>query len=102
MFTEANLRELLQMNVSQPVLSVYLNTEPTLGNADTHRLRLRNMLKEIKLPEDINAVERYFKHEYDWSGRGIAVFSCAAAGYFQTIPLAMPVPDMASVGERQV
>jgi hypothetical protein len=60
MFTESDLRELVEFTAPDPVLSVYLNTEPSAGNADAYRLRLRNMLKDIKLPEDVEAIERYF------------------------------------------
>jgi hypothetical protein len=72
-------------------LSVYLNTEPSAGNADAYKLRLRNMLKDYKLPEDVEAIERYFNQEYNWSGRSVAVFSCQPQGFFRAYPLAIPV-----------
>jgi len=100
MFTESDLRELNEFTAPDPVLSVYLNTEPSAGNADAYRLRLRNMLKDIKLPEDVEAVERYFSHEYNWSGRSVAVFSCQPKGFFRAFPLAIPVASMVNVGER--
>ncbi len=91
MLTESDLRELLKFKVSDPVLSVYLNTDPSEGNADAYKLNLRNMLKNIKLTEDVSAVEHYFDREFDWSGKSVAVFSCAPKNFFRAYPLAIPV-----------
>lgn len=102
MFNENDLRELLEFSAPDQVsvLSVYLNTNPSEGNADAYKLRLRNILKEISLVQDVEAVERYFDHEYNWAGRSVAVFSCAAAGFFRAYPLAIPVRDMAYTADR--
>jgi peptide chain release factor subunit 1 len=100
MLTERDLRELLDYQGQASVLSVYLNTEPAEGSADTHRLRLRSMLKEIDLPEDVERVERYFDHEFDWSGRSVAVFSCSKEDFFRPYPLAVPVRSRVRVAER--
>ena len=99
MFTENDLRELLEWHAPDSVLSIYLNTDPSLGNTDAYSLRLRNMLKEVNLPDDLAAVEKYMNTEYDWSGRGIAIFSCAANNNFRAYPLAIPVHDMVQVGD---
>ena len=100
MLTENNLRELVEFTASDPVLTVYLNTEPTEGNADTHKLHLRNMFKGIHLPRDEKALEQYFDHEYSWTGRGVAVFSCAAREFFRAYPLGIPVYNQIHVGDR--
>lgn len=100
MLTERDIKELLDYQGQFPVLSVYLNTEPTEGSADTHRLRLRSMLKEVDLPAEVERVERYFDHEFDWSGRSVAVFSCSKEDFFRTFPLAVPIRSRVRVGER--
>lgn len=100
MLTERNLRELLDFQTQQPVLSIYLNTEPAEGGADAYRLRLRSMLKDVELKEDINAVERYFDHEFDWSGRSVAVFSCAPEDYFKAYSLAVPVRNRVRISNH--
>jgi peptide chain release factor subunit 1 len=100
MFTDNDLRELLEFKSSEPVLSLYLSTEPSEGNADAYKLRLRNMLKAINLPQDINTVERFFSTQYDWSGRSVVVFSCASAGFFRAYPLALPVRSLAHTSDR--
>jgi peptide chain release factor subunit 1 len=100
MFTDQDLRELLGFISPDPVLSLYLSTEPSEGNADAYRLRLKTLLKEIYLPEDVGAIDHYFSHEYDWSGRAVAVFSCAAKDFFRAYPLAVPMRNLVHVSDR--
>lgn len=100
MFTETSLRNIRDFSAIFPVVSVYLNTEPALGNAETHRLRLRNMLKELPLENEIHKIEEFFAHRYDWSGRAVAVFSCAPANFFEFIPLSIPVKDFIKIASR--
>jgi peptide subunit release factor 1 (eRF1) len=91
MLTDSDLRELLSYQAEAPVLSIYLNTDPAEESAEVHKLRLRSMLKDVDLPEDISAVMRYFDHEHDWSGRSVAVFSCQPEGFMRSYTLAVPV-----------
>ena len=100
MVSSADLKELLAYAAQSPVLSVYINTDPTRGSADRYKLRLRNMLKEIDLPEDVSLVERYFDHEYDWSGRSVALFSCAQEDFFRAFSIAVPVRSRLRVSNR--
>jgi len=100
MLTENDLRELVEFHAPELILSVYLNTEPSQGNADAYKLRLRNMLKQVDLPPDTEAIEHYFNQEYQWTGRGVAVFSCAPRNFFRAYPLAVPVPNLIYAGEH--
>jgi peptide chain release factor subunit 1 len=100
MLTNLDLHELLNYTGQSPVLSVFLNTDPAEGNADAYKLRLRSMLKEVELPGDVSSVLRYFDHEYDWSGRSVAVFSSEPEGYFKAFSLAMPLRSRVRVGDR--
>jgi len=100
MLTDTDLRELLDYQAQHPVLSVFLNTEPSEGNADAYKLRLRSMLKEVNMPEDVSAVERYFDHEYDRAGRSVVVFSCAPEKYFRAYSLAVPIRSRVRVGDH--
>jgi peptide subunit release factor 1 (eRF1) len=100
MLKGSDLRELLEYPAGPPVLSVYLNTEPTEGGADTHKRRLRALLKDTSLAEDATVVERYLDHEFDWSGRSVAVFSCAAEDFFRAYTLAVPVRSRVRVSDR--
>ena len=100
MFTETSLRKIKDFNADSPILTLYLNTEPSRGNAETHRLRLRNMLKDIPLKQDAEAIEKFLSLTYDWTGRSVAFFSCATAGFFQAIPIALPVRDFIQIGSK--
>ncbi|MGE5224869.1 MAG: hypothetical protein ACM3PY_20735 [Omnitrophica WOR_2 bacterium] len=100
MLTDSNLQELLSFQAKYPVLSVYLNTDPSEGSADAYKLRLRSLLKDIDLPEDVETVVRYFDHEFDWKGRSVAIFSCAPEGFMRAYPLAVPVRSRVRVGDQ--
>ena len=100
MITETNLQELLGFKSQHPVLSLYLNTDPSQGSADVYQLNLRNLLKDVDLVDDVAAIERYFAREFDWNGRSVAVFSCAPVGFFRAYPLAMPLTSRIRVNDH--
>jgi peptide chain release factor subunit 1 len=100
MLTENALQELLNVQSLHPVLSVYLNTDPAEGNVEFYKLQLRSMLKDVELKDDVFAVERYLDHEYDWSGRSLAVFSCAPDAIFKAFPLAVPIRSRVRISSQ--
>lgn len=100
MFSENDLRELVGYQAAESMLSVYLNTDPSMGNADSYRLRLRNMLKTVNLTGDVARIEEFFDTEYDWSGKSVVIFSDNAADYFRVFPLAVQVQDLVHTGIR--
>ncbi len=102
MFSEKDLQALLDYSKEGQVLSLYLHTDPSKVNTEAAKLRLRNLLKSVDLTEDVQAVEDYVNLEYDWSARGLVVFSNQDAGFFQTYQLGLSVPDEVYVGKRPV
>ena len=104
MFSEKDLQELVGFHSEEsPVLSLYLDVDPTKHTTDEYKLVLRGLLKEVTgqaWREDIAAVERYFDHEYDWQGKGVVVFSCLVQDFWRAYPLAVPVENHIYVGER--
>ena len=100
MLSDRDVQELLHYKPSHPVLSIYLNIDPAEGNADAYKLRLRTMLKDIEMPEDVEAILHYFEHEHDWSGRSVAVFSCAPQGFFKAYPLAVAIRSRVRINDR--
>ncbi len=100
MLSENDLRELLDFITDDPVVSVYLNTDPSVGNAETHKKQIRSMVREINLTNDVEAIEKFFDHEYNWSGRGVAVFSCQPQNFFRAYPLAVPVSNLLHISDR--
>ncbi len=103
MFKQEDLRELATYQAETPILSVYLNVDPTEQTTDEYKLALRQMLKQaegVAAPEDMAAVERFFDHEYDWSGRGVAIFSGAEEGFWHMYSLAVPVASGVTVARK--
>ena len=77
-----------------PVVSLYLNVDPTQRTTDGYKLRLRGLLKEATqedVTKDLEAIERFFDHEYDWSGKSVVIFSNQTAGLWLTYSLAVPI-----------
>jgi peptide subunit release factor 1 (eRF1) len=103
-FTERDLSELVEFrSESAPVLSLYLNVDPTQQTTDQYKLTLRSLLKEASSDastDDVEAVERYFDFEYDWQGKGVVVFSCQDADFWRSYSLAVPVHNYAYVSHR--
>jgi peptide subunit release factor 1 (eRF1) len=99
-FSDADLKDLVSFISPAPVLSLYMHTDPSERNAETFKLRLRNILKGIDLLKDVEEVERFFNHEYDWTGRGVAVFSSEPQQFWRVYTLALPVPDRVVVSNR--
>jgi hypothetical protein len=91
MLTEANLQELLHYQAQHPVLSVYLNTDPTEASTESHKLGFRSLVKQVNMPADVAALEEFIDHQFDWNGRSVAIFSCAAEGFVRAYPLAVPL-----------
>jgi peptide chain release factor subunit 1 len=100
MFSNTMLHELLDYTSPAPVLSVYLNTDMNEGSMDALNLRLRTLLKEVHQPQDEAAILKYFELERKWTGRSVAMFSCAAQNYFKAFPIAVPVRSRIFVGNQ--
>ncbi len=100
MYHDNDLRELLSLTAPQSVLSVYLNTDPSKGRSEAYRLRLRNLLKDVHLPRDVQAVELFIDRDYDGAGRSLALFSCTQNDFFRVFQLALPLHDAVFVGSR--
>jgi hypothetical protein len=103
MFKQDDLRELAAFQARTPILSVYLNVDPTEHTTDEYKLALRQMLKQaegVASPKDAEAVGRFFDHEYDWSGRGVVIFSGVREGFWRTYSLAVPVTSGVTVARK--
>lgn len=97
MLNEQDLKDLLAYRPKSPVLSVFFDIDPSTGSANTHKLRLRQMLKEFSesAPQDVERIDRYIEHEFGWRSRSLAIFSCAAEDFFRTYPLAVALRSRA-------
>lgn len=94
---ESDLRTLVEfVNDDPPILSLYLNVDPTKRSKEEYRLNLRSLLKQVSdqiSAKDIQAVEHYFDFEYDGSARGAIIFSCHARELWRVYALPVAVSD---------
>jgi peptide chain release factor subunit 1 len=103
MFKQNDLRELAAHQAQTPILSVYLDVDPTKHTTDEYKLALRQLLKRAEgaaAPEDVAVVERFFDHEYDWSGRSVAVFSCSKEGFWRAYSLPVSVTSRVTTARK--
>jgi hypothetical protein len=102
MFSEKDLRALLDYSSQDRVLSVYLNTNPAEVQAEAAKIQLRNLLRTVDLPEDIQVVEQFINFEYDWAAKGLAVFSDQRGDFFEAYQFDVSVPDKIFVNHRPI
>jgi peptide subunit release factor 1 (eRF1) len=102
MFSRDDLQHLAEYHGEHPVLSLTLNVDPTERPRDQYRLALRHLLSSVKdrAAEDAQALERFFDREYDWSGRGLAIFSCARDQFWKVYSLPIPIVDSIFIGPK--
>ena len=103
MFEEKLLRELAAIETTGPILSLYLDVDPKQRTTDEYKLTLREMLKQVEGevdPADIEAVQRYVTLEYDWSGRGLVIFSRQAENIWYALALSVPVRSGVTVARK--
>jgi peptide chain release factor subunit 1 len=105
MMQERNLQELAELvSEEAPILSLYLNVDPHRRSTDEPKLTLRRLLAQAAdqgaAPADIARVERFFDHEYNRQGRGVACFSFQAGNFWRAYALLVPFEDFAFVGRR--
>jgi len=103
MLTNAEVKEAIEFeSPDHPVLSVYLNVDPHRRSADKYKLALRNLLNRAAKadPADVKRIQNYIETEYDWQGRGLVMFSCAAKEFWWAKSFLPPVEDSVMVSYR--
>jgi peptide chain release factor subunit 1 len=103
MFTQEQLQDLLSFNANGTgVVSMYLDTDCSQQPAETIKMQVRGMLRELNgaYTEDAEIIERYLNHSYDWSKPGLALFSAASSDYFRAFPVAVAFRNRLRVGRK--
>jgi rubrerythrin len=102
MFSKDDLQQLAEYQGQHDVLSLTLNVDPTRRTREEYRLALRHLLHSVagRANGDAKAIEQFFDHEYDWSGRGLAIFSNRADDFWKVYSLAVPISDSIFVGPK--
>ena len=102
MLSQHDLQQLASYQGSD-VLSLYISVDPTRQTSDEYRLALRHLLASVNgdaAPEDVSRIETYFDHEYDWSGRSVALFSAQRSGLWHAYPLTLPISNRIHIGRK--
>jgi peptide chain release factor subunit 1 len=85
------------------VLSLYLDTDLSQQSKEKCKLVLRDLLERVRASaaaEDVAKIETFFDLEYDWQGKGVAIFSSSESGFWRVYPLTVPIESEAHTGER--
>ena len=103
MLTDMEIRQAIEFESAEhPVLSIYLNVDPHRRTPEKYKLALRNLLHKAEgaSPADIQRVQNYVEMGYNWQGRGIVMFSCAAQDFWWAHNFLLPVEDSVLVSRR--
>lgn len=105
MLTDGEIRRAIEMEFEEnPILSVSLNVDPHRRSPEKYRLALRALLGQAEekgaSPKDIKRMQDYLDLEYDRTGRGIVMYSCAAEDFWWVHSFLPSVEDSVSVGRR--
>lgn len=104
MISEKELQELTSVvGTGTPVLSLYLDTDLSQQSKEKCKLVLRDLLERVRgsaANDDVVKIETFFDLEYDWQGKGVALFSASEHGFWRVYPLTVPIASEAHVGEQ--
>ncbi len=91
-----------ETDAQTPVLSIYLNVDPSRRSVEEYKLALRNLLGKADgaAPEDIKRMENYLEMGFNRQGRSLIMFSCAARDFWWANSYMVPVEDAVFVGRR--
>ena len=91
MITQEQFQELLSFEPTDTqVLSLYLSTDSGEEPNESIRLKAKNMLRDAnKWEKDVEAIETYLNHSFDWSSPGLVVFSSQSGEFFRAFPSAV-------------
>jgi peptide chain release factor subunit 1 len=102
--SEKELQALTSLtSTGAPVLSLYLNTDLSQQSKEKCKLVLRDLLEKVSSAagaDDVIKIETFFDLEYDWQGKGVAIFSASENGFWRVYPLTVPIESEAHIGER--
>lgn len=96
MLTDVDVRRAIEFeSQGHTVLSVYLNVDPHRRTPEKYKLALRGLLQHAKdaAAADIKKIQDYVELGYNWQGRGLIMFSCAAEDFWWAHSMLVPLQD---------
>lgn len=103
MLTDVDVREVIEFeSPDHAVLSIYLNVDPHRRTPEKYKLALRSLLDKAEnaAAEDVQRIQNYIEMGYNWQGRGVVMFSCAAQDFWWAKSFPLPVEDSVLVSYR--
>jgi peptide chain release factor subunit 1 len=101
--SEKELQELTGLtSTGACVVSLYLNADLSQQSKEKCKLVLRDLLESVRsadAADDAAKIETFFDLEYDWQGKGVAIFSASETGLWRVYPLTVPIESEAHTGE---
>lgn len=91
MLDERGLSELLRYEPGHPMLSVYVDRNPSERAGWALQLRSLGRTLPPESADDLRRVEKHLEMESDPEGRSAAVFSCAADNFFRAYAFPLPL-----------
>jgi peptide subunit release factor 1 (eRF1) len=91
MITQEQFQALLSFEPTEnKVLSLYLSTDGGKEPIEAIKLKAKNLLREVSdLEPDVQAIETYLNHSFDWKSPGLALFSSQGGEFFEAFPTAV-------------
>jgi len=91
MITQEQFQELLSFEPTNvQVLSLYLSTDNGEEPIESIKLKAKNLLREAEgWKKDVEAIETYLNHSFDWTSAGLVVFSSRDGKFFRAFPTAV-------------
>lgn len=86
----------------KPVLSVYLDVDASRRTRDECRLILKELLESqnpASVRKDAARVQDFLDREYDWQGKGLALFSSVSQKLWDVMRLPFPVNNLVSISD---
>lgn len=109
MITRAEVEKLAALHVVEPaVLSLYLAVPAAAPDLPALTARADDLIAAAEAVGGLPVAERdrsrvrekLARCARDWTGRTVAIFSCADTGLLEAIPLPCPVPERGVLGTR--
>lgn len=103
MFSSSDIRTVVEFeSPKHPVLSVYLNVDPSVRSPEQYKQVLRTLLSKAEKADDadIERVENFVEMGFNRRGRGLIIFSCVKADFWWEKTLSTPLADSVFVSFR--